>query len=74
MKVPTGAMVYALTTELIAEKAEFVTKDSPSMLAVQMTKGSSMKALETLFRGWDGPYVILTGGYLEMDMCDFKGR
>ncbi|CAN0337997.1 unnamed protein product, partial [Laminaria digitata] len=34
-EVPTGAMIYALTTVLIAEEAEFVTSDSPSMLAVQ---------------------------------------
>ena len=67
-------MIYALTTVLIAEETEFVTSDSPSMLAVQMTSGSSMRALECSFRGWEGPYVVLTGGYLEMDKCDFKGR
>lgn len=67
-------MIYALTTVLIAEEAQFVTSESPSMLAVQMTAGSSMRALGCSFRGWEGPYVVLTGGYVEMDKCDFKGR
>ena len=73
-KVPTGAMIYALATVLIAEEAEFVASDSPAMLAVQMTAESSMRALACSFKGWDGTYVVLTGGYLEMDKCDFRGR
>ncbi|CAN0544006.1 unnamed protein product, partial [Ectocarpus sp. 12 AP-2014] len=43
------------------------------MLAVEMTSGSSMKALACSFSGWEGPYVVLTGGELEMDLCDFRG-
>lgn len=74
-QVPNGALVYALSTQLEANNASFwAAPDSPSMLAVQMTDGSSMKALGCSFRGWEGPYVVLTGGQLEMDACDFRGR
>lgn len=67
-------MVYALRTQVEAHNASFLAADSPSMLAVQMTDGSSMKALACSFWGWEGPYVVLTGGQLEMDACDFRGR
>lgn len=73
-QVPTGAMVYALGTELEAHNASFLSVGISSMLALQMTSGSSMKALSCSFRGWTGSYVVLTGGVLEMDMCDFRGR
>lgn len=68
-------MVYALTTQLAANDAVFwAAEGTPSMLAVQMTDGSSMRAFACSFRGWEGTYVVLTGGQLEMDMCDFRGR
>jgi len=74
-KVPTGAMVYALRTQLEASNTSFLAEeDSPSMLAVQMTAGSSMRALGCSFHGWDGAHVVLTGGELEMDLCDFRER
>lgn len=67
-------MVYALSTQLVAWNASFSVDDAPSMLAVEMASGSSMKALACSFSGWEGPYVVLTGGELEMDLCDFRGR
>lgn len=70
----TGAMIYALETKLEANNASFLASDATSMLAVQMSEGSSMKALKCSFKGWMGLYVVLTGGLLEMDLCDFRGR
>lgn len=68
-------MVYALRTQLEASNASFLAaEDSPSMLAVQMTSGSTMRALGCAFRGWEGAHVVLTDGELDMDMCDFRGR
>ncbi|CAN0530676.1 unnamed protein product, partial [Ectocarpus sp. 12 AP-2014] len=55
-EVPTGAMVHALSTQLVAWNASFSVDDAPSMLAVEMTSGSSMKALACSFSGWEGPY------------------
>eukprot|EP00903_Cladosiphon_okamuranus_P009052 g8654.t1 len=73
-EVPTGALIYALSTQVEAHNATFwAAEGSPNMLAVQMTDGSSMKALASSFRGWHGSYVVLTGGELEMDACDFRG-
>lgn len=73
--MPTGALVYALRTQVEAHNASFLApEDSSAMLAVQMTGGSSMKALACSFRGWQGSNVVLTGGQLEMDACDFRGR
>ena len=73
-KAPTGAALYASGGDVVAHNASLVSKGIPSMLAVQITSGTSMKALACSFRGWTGDYVVLTAGELEMDMCDFRGR
>lgn len=73
-KAPTGAVLYASGGSVEAHNASFESAGSGSILAVQITSDSSMKALSCLFKGWMGSYVVLAGGDLEMDMCDFKDR
>lgn len=74
MQAPTGAMIQAIQTNLEANNATLLAQDVPAMIAVLMTQGSTMKAFRCSFSGWTGTEVVLTGGLLEMDMCDFRGR
>lgn len=73
-QVPSGAMVFALDSDLKTHGASFLSAGLSDMYAVHMNSGCTMKVFDSTFSGWAGTRVIFTEGELEMDSCDLRGR